>query len=135
MHFPVAIVSSRTPPRTQMDHDNWLPCGVRQIIADFRGVKPADSTIRANTGESVPTRRHVYVHVPNRRWDSCNYVQSRERGLNIEWERSDTRSPWAYRWTGAPRRLNGRRTSRHVWPARRARYVRRADQDDSSIDA
>ena len=80
-----------------MDHPNWLPWNVRQIISDFRGVKPV---FRVSPREDF---------VQDRNWD-------------MQWMRSEVGGPLTYRWVGGSWVF---RSGRPVWPQRSPEWAER----------
>ena len=88
-----------------MDHENWLPLDVRQLIADFGGLKPA---------------AHVNLAALDRVGES--YFQ--DRCWDMIWSREYTPrgelSPWMYRWVGEVPRVF--KPGRCVWPKRDSQW-------------
>ena len=84
-----------------MDHENWLPWDVRQLIADFRGLKSA-------------------AHVNLAELDRVGESYFQDRCWDMIWSREYTPrgelSPWVYRWVGEVPRVF--KPGRCVWRKR-----------------
>ena len=89
-----------------MDNSNWLPCDVRRLITEFRGVKPTS-----------PHVQEILLEDPGE-----TYVQ--DRGWDMIWMRDGPQSSrWTYRWVGGALAFS---SGRPVWPKRSPEWAERA---------